>query len=113
MLLFAVAITMFTSVWGELTRDMRYALTSVLPIWFLLTPVLYPLSSAPPQLQSWMHLNPMTSLVETFRWSVFGIGRFDPWSFAASAAGALVLGVRPDVFRARRCHRRRGALNRS
>jgi len=22
---------------------------------------------------------------------VFGIGRFDPWSFAASAAGALVL----------------------
>ena len=63
-LLFAVAITMFTSVWGELTRDMRYTLTSVLPIWFLLTPVLYPLSSAPPQLQSWMHLNPMTSLVE-------------------------------------------------
>jgi lipopolysaccharide transport system permease protein len=48
--IFAMAIALFTSVWSEQTRDARFALGQVLAIWYLLTPILYPLSSVP---ESW------------------------------------------------------------
>ena len=90
-LVLAVALTLFTSVWGETTRDMRYTLTQLLPLWFLVTPVLYPLSTVPPELRRWMQFNPLTPLVETFRWGTLGIGQFDPWQFGMAAIAAVVL----------------------
>jgi lipopolysaccharide transport system permease protein len=90
-LVFAVGITLFTSVWGETTRDMRYAMTQLLPVWFLVTPVLYPLSSVPDGLRQWMRFNPVTPLVETFRWGTLGVGAFDPREFGFSIAVTAVL----------------------
>ena len=91
-LVLAVAAAMFTSVWGESTRDMRYTLAQVLPVWFLFTPVLYPLEQVPADLRAWMAINPMTPLVETFRWGLLGVGRVEPVPFAfASAASVLLL----------------------
>ena len=46
-LAFAAALSLFTSVWGETTRDMRFALGQLFSVWYLLTPVLYPLSDVP------------------------------------------------------------------
>ena len=74
--LFALAISFFTSVWGETARDIRFALGQLLSIWYLLTPVLYPLSQVPEQSRVWMLLNPMAIIVETFKWSLFGVGDF-------------------------------------
>jgi ABC-type polysaccharide/polyol phosphate export permease len=74
--LFALAISFFTSVWGETARDIRFALGQLLSIWYMLTPVLYPLSQVPEQHRVWMLLNPMAIIVETFKWSLFGIGEF-------------------------------------
>ena len=38
--LFALAISFFTSIWGESARDIRFGLGQLLSIWYLLTPVL-------------------------------------------------------------------------
>jgi lipopolysaccharide transport system permease protein len=90
-LMLAVAISMFTSVWGESTRDMRYTIAQVLPVWFVVTPVLYPLSSVPANLRPWMTINPMTPFVETFRWGLLGVGQFDPARFATAFGVSAVL----------------------
>jgi lipopolysaccharide transport system permease protein len=89
-LLFAIAISFFTSIWGETARDTRFALGQLLSIWYLLTPVLYPISEVPEQYRNWMLLNPMAVIVETFKWALFGVGEFQPRDFAATA-GAIVL----------------------
>jgi ABC-type polysaccharide/polyol phosphate export permease len=38
-----------------------------------------------------MYLNPMATLVETFKWGLFGIGEMRPVEFAAVAAAIVLL----------------------
>ena len=90
-LAFAMGLSFFTAVWGETGRDARYALGQVLMIWQLLTPVLYPLSAVPAEYRGWIRLNPMATLVETFKWGLFGIGEMRPIEFAATATAVLAL----------------------
>lgn len=89
----STALSLFTSIWGETTRDMRFTLGQLSSIWYLMTPVLYPLSEVPERYREWMLLNPMTSIVETFKWGLFGVGEFRPVAFGwtAAAVGALML----------------------
>lgn len=90
--LFALGLSFFTSVWGESLRDARLLLGQVLAVWYLLTPVVYPLSAMPEGWRRWAQLNPMTPVVETFKWSLFGVGQHDPRAFAI-AAGAVTMVV--------------------
>ena len=92
-LLFALAISFFTSIWGEKTRDMRFALSQLLAVWYLLTPVLYPLSQVPAEQRGWVLLNPLAIIVETFKWGLFGVGEFYPREFGFTAGGIVVLSV--------------------
>ncbi len=89
--LFAMAITLFTSVWSEQTRDTRFALGQVLSIWYLLTPVLYPMSAVPQSWRSWMFLNPIAAIMNTFKYGLLGIG--EPQLPAFGAAVLLVLAI--------------------
>ena len=90
-LAFAAALSFFTSVWGETTRDMRFTLGQLFSVWYLLTRVLYPLSKVPEAYRGWMLLNPLAILVETFKWGLFGVGEFYPVAFGVTAAGVFVL----------------------
>ena len=93
---FALAISFFTSIWGETVRDIRFAMGQLLAIWYLLTPILYPLSQVPEQHRGWMLFNPLAIIAETFKWGLFGVGQFYPDAFAATAAavvGVLMLGL--------------------
>lgn len=89
--LLSLALSMFTSIWGERVRDIRFALGQLLSVWYLLTPVLYPLSQVPPEHRDWMLLNPLALIVETFKWGLFGVGEFYPNALAGTAAGVAVL----------------------
>lgn len=90
-LLFAMALSFFTSILGENTRDMRFALGGIMSVWYLLTPVLYPLSQVPAEYRGWMLLNPLAIIVETFKWALFGVGEFYAAAFAATTVGVLLL----------------------
>jgi lipopolysaccharide transport system permease protein len=93
-LLLALAISFFTSIWGENARDIRFALNQLLSIWYLLTPILYPLSQVPEAHRGWMVLNPLAIIVETFKWGLFGVGEFyrDAFGATALAVAATLLG---------------------
>ena len=71
---------------------MRFGLRYVLRFWFYLTPVLYPMSQVPPNLHWVIYLNPMASIVETFKWGILGVGQFPGLPLVASALIMLVVG---------------------
>ena len=85
-LLFAIAVGLWTSVLQARYRDVRYALRYVMPFWFLLTPVIYPMAEISDRYRWLVALNPMAPIVEAFKWGTFGDGVFPAVSAGASLA---------------------------
>lgn len=53
-------------------RDMRNLVAFILTIWMYITPIIYPVSLVPDRYQVLLYLNPMTSLVNAYRWIFLG-----------------------------------------
>jgi lipopolysaccharide transport system permease protein len=72
----ALAVGLWTAIWQTKHRELKYSIRYGLQLWFFVTPVIYPLSTVPPQYQFLMHLNPMAPVVELYKWSMLGVGAF-------------------------------------
>jgi lipopolysaccharide transport system permease protein len=72
-------------------RDLSFLITFGIQLWMYATPVVYPLSVVPARWQWLMALNPMTAIVETFRYSFLGAGTIRPVYLGLSASVTLVL----------------------
>jgi lipopolysaccharide transport system permease protein len=97
-LLLAVGIGLFTAVLVGNKTDLRFGLSYVLRAWFLLTPVIYPLSLVPERWRPLASLNPMTTIVELFKWGLLGpAGRGDV-GHALVTIPALVLAFAAGVW---------------
>jgi lipopolysaccharide transport system permease protein len=72
-------------------RDLTLLFTFVVQLWMYATPVIYPLSTMSPKMQTIMSLNPVTSIVETFKYGTMGVGTFSWASLAYSFVFMLVL----------------------
>lgn len=94
---FAIAIGLWTSVWQTRFREVRYTLRYFMRFWHYLTPVLYPLSQVPPEYRWIIFLNPMAPLVETFKWSVLGLGDLNVTALA-SATGVIGLATLSGIW---------------
>jgi len=68
----ALGIAFWLSAIDARYRDVRYTLTFLTSLWLFATPVVYPLASVPTNLRWLYSLNPMTAVVEGFRWSLLG-----------------------------------------
>lgn len=55
-------------------RDIRFVVGFVISFWLYATPVIYPSSLLGGRLASLVGLNPMSAVVEGFRWCLLGIG---------------------------------------
>ena len=55
-------------------RDVRYTIPFLTQLWLFATPVIYPSSLVHGPWRIILGLNPMTGVVEGFRWSLLGIG---------------------------------------
>jgi lipopolysaccharide transport system permease protein len=53
-------------------RDVRYVLGFLSQLWLFATPVVYPASIVPAKWRAIYALNPMTGIIEGFRWSIVG-----------------------------------------
>jgi len=58
-------------------RDLTILFTFIVQLWMYATPVIYPLSTMSENRQAIMALNPVTSIVEAFRYGTMGIGTFN------------------------------------
>jgi lipopolysaccharide transport system permease protein len=74
MVLLALGIGFWTSVYGAQARDVRFSLVYLTSFWFFLTPVIYPLSAVPETYRSLVAFNPMTAPVEMVKLGLLGTG---------------------------------------
>jgi len=70
-------------------RDVRYTLPFLTQFWLFATPVVYPSSLVPEQWRLLYGLNPMTGVVEGFRWALLGKTGAPDVMLAVSAIAVL------------------------
>ena len=58
-------------------RDLTFLLTFGIQLFMYATPIIYPLSFTSGKLHYLISLNPLTPIMESFRYAFFGIGSFD------------------------------------
>ena len=83
----AFAVALWTSALSVRYRDARYVLPFLIQIWLFLTPVAYPASMVPERWRLLYALNPMATVVEGFRSSLFGTP--SPGAMVAVALGVV------------------------
>lgn len=71
-------------------RDVQYVLPVLVPFLLYASPVAYPASAVPQRLQPVYFLNPLSGLLEGFRWSLLGEGPLH-WGYAGYGAAAAVV----------------------
>lgn len=54
-------------------RDVKHAVPFMIQAWLFITPVVYSSNSVTPKYRTLIGLNPMTGVVEGFRWSLLGV----------------------------------------
>ncbi len=92
--LLALVATLGVSLWisamNVIYRDVGHILPFLTQIWFFVTPIVYSASVVSTKWQIVYALNPLTGVVEGFRWSLLGIHSL-PWQLLAISAGVAVL----------------------
>jgi lipopolysaccharide transport system permease protein len=83
-------------------RDIMYTVPFLTQFWMFLTPVVYPSSLVPEKWRLFYGLNPMTGVVEGFRWCFLGTGQGPSLMFWISVAIALILFVSGLIWFRRR-----------
>lgn len=72
-------------------RDLTFVVTFGMQLLMYATPVIYPLAAAPAKYRDFISLNPMSGLIETFRYGFIGTGQFYPGAFIYSVVASLVI----------------------
>lgn len=92
-ILTALGVGLWLSALNAIYRDVRYVVPFLVQLWMFASPVAYP-SSLVPERWRWLYgLNPMTGVIEGFRWSLTGHGDPPGVLLAASACAVLVVVV--------------------
>ncbi len=71
-------------------RDLTILFTFIVQLWMYATPVIYPLSTMSPKKQWIMALNPVTSILETFKYGTLGTGTFS-WGMLGYSFGFMIV----------------------
>lgn len=79
-------------------RDMQHVTTFLLQAWLYATPIIYPLSQVPPEWRWVIALNPMTGIVEVYRFAFLSKGTVDPLVCGISAFIAIALLLTGTIF---------------
>ena len=68
----ALAVGLWLSALNVQFRDVQYTIPFLVQFWFFVTPIVYSPSTLPHWAQVIFALNPMTGVVEAFRWALLG-----------------------------------------
>lgn len=72
-------------------RDLQLLLSFFVSLWMYATPVIYPLSTITNgKLRFLMSLNPLTGIIEAFKYGMLGVGEFS-WSLLGYSAAFMVV----------------------
>ena len=86
----ALATGLFLSPLNARFRDVSYLIPFFIQLWFFVTPVAYPSSLVPEKWRSFYFLNPISGIVEGFRWALTGRTPIHPSLILASVTTVCV-----------------------
>lgn len=88
----ALAVGLWLAALNVRYRDFRYAMPFLVQVWFFATPIAYGAEAIPPAARPLLALNPMTGVVEGFRWAITGGASGSPdLPVLISAAATIVV----------------------
>jgi lipopolysaccharide transport system permease protein len=90
-LLTALSVSLWLSVINVRYRDVGQAIPFLIQLWLFASPVAYPVSVVPEKWRLLYSLNPMTGVIEGFRWALLGKETPDIVPIAVSIAVVLTL----------------------
>lgn len=90
-LAFAVAVGLWLATLSVKYRDVSFAVNFLLQALMYASPVIYPVSLVPERLRFIYQLNPMTGVIQGFRWALLGSGEAPGGVFFVSVGVILLL----------------------
>jgi lipopolysaccharide transport system permease protein len=90
----AIGVGLWLSALNVRYRDVRYTLAFIVQIWLFLSPVVYSSSLVPARWRAIYGLNPMTGVIDGFRWALLGTANVPGTSLWVSIvmAGLILTG---------------------
>jgi lipopolysaccharide transport system permease protein len=101
---FSLAVGLWLATLSVKYRDVTFAVNFLLQALMYMSPVIYSTSIVPPALSFLYALNPMTGVIQGFRWALLGSGQAPDAAFVL-AAGLVVLGIVSGAYVFRRTER--------
>ncbi len=72
-------------------RDLKFLITFGVQLLMYATPIIYPITAVPAKIAPFIKANPITYIVEGFKYSIFGQGYFSVWGLVYSASFAIII----------------------
>lgn len=72
-------------------RDLKFLVTFGVQLLMYASPIVYPLSTVPEQYRVYVLANPITPIIETFKYAFLGIGEFNVMHLAYSTAVTFII----------------------
>jgi homopolymeric O-antigen transport system permease protein len=88
-LLTALSVGIWLTALNVRYRDVQYTVPFLLQVWLFASPIAYATSLVPSRWQLVYSLNPMSGVIDGFRWALLGV----PWAPGASLAVSLAVVV--------------------
>jgi ABC-type polysaccharide/polyol phosphate export permease len=85
-----LGLSLFVSALTVHFRDLKDILGNLLTFWFFATPIIYPMSQAPPDFRWLLNINPMTHLVISYQEVLFYVGPHGHWKWLLALLMASV-----------------------
>lgn len=89
-IVFASGVAIAMSALAVSYRDVNYALPWVLQMLLFATPIAYSLEAVPAGLEWFVNINPLSWLMEAFRWSLLDLAAPPAWQILALVATSIV-----------------------
>jgi lipopolysaccharide transport system permease protein len=82
-----LGLSLFLSAFNVKHRDIEFVFSAILPLWFYATPVIYSLDMLPRNIAWILYFNPLTGVIDGFRYSVLNLY---PYSFLIGVLSLIV-----------------------
>lgn len=94
----AFSVGLWLSMLNVRYRDVQYTIPYLLQVWLFMTPIAYASGLIPPKYRLLVALNPMTGVVNGFRWAIFGHAATFGVGFYVSITVVFFIGLSGIVF---------------
>ncbi len=101
---FALAVGLWLATLSVRYRDVSFAVTFLLQALMYVSPVIYSVSIVPESLRPLFDLNPITVVIQGFRWALLNVG-VAPGSNLLTASAVVVVGIVSGAYVFRRTER--------